>query len=400
MNDVVQILLWPALACLVLTGIHAYLGLHVVERGVIFVDLSLAQVASLGTTIALLMGFDMHSHTAYFISLAFTLLGAAVFSIVRSEKSRVPQEAFIGIVYAVSAAAAVLIMDRLPEGAEHIKYILVGNLLAVTPHEVLKMAGLYSLIGVVHYAFRKPFLTISTQHGRPIREIPYNVRWWDFLFYATFGFVVTSSVAIAGVLLVFSFLIVPSVSAMLFSEKVGKRLAFGWIMGTIVSLIGMVGSYELDAPTGATVVCTFGIALLILGAVRPFILKKRRRLVAATAAAGAFLGILTLDSRPALAESDPMACVREIQNVCVQLQDKLETCLADRGSQLSTTCRDQLKTAVSAVQDPSGPAACIPDVQRLCPRLEAEALGQCITDNEDNFSKPCRTYLQTAAGKK
>jgi len=275
MNDIVQILLWPALACLVLTGIHAYLGLHVVERGVIFVDLSLAQVASLGTTIALLAGFEMHSHTAYFISLGFTLLGAAVFSIVRSERSRVPQEAFIGIVYAVSAAAAVLIMDRLPEGAEHIKYILVGNLLAVTPYEVMKMAGLYSLIGVVHYIFRKPFLTISTQHHKPISQIPYKVKWWDFLFYATFGFVVTSSVAIAGVLLVFSFLIVPSVSAMLFSEKVGTRLAFGWIMGTIVSLLGMVGSYKLDAPTGATVVCTFGIALLILGSVRPFIIKRR-----------------------------------------------------------------------------------------------------------------------------
>jgi len=270
-SEIVQILLWPALACLVLTGIHAYLGLHVVERGVIFVDLSLAQVASLGTTIAFLCGADLHGQTSYYVSLGFTLLGAAIFSVVRSERSRVPQEAFIGIVYAVSAAAAVLIMDRLPEGAEHIKYILVGNLLAVTPHEVIKMAALYSLIGLVHWIFRKPFLTISTQHDRSSKELGYNVIWWDFLFYGTFGFVVTSSVAIAGVLLVFSFLIVPSVTAMLFSDKVGTRLAIGWVMGTVVSFLGMYGSYKLDAPTGATVVCTFGLALLLLSALRPLI---------------------------------------------------------------------------------------------------------------------------------
>src|SRR5580765_7470896 len=128
MNDIVQILLWPALACLVLTGIHAYLGLHVVERGVIFVDLSLAQVAALGTTIAFLCGYELHGQAAYFFSVGFTLIGSAVFAFTRSRKSRIPQEAFIGITYAVSAAAAILIMDRLPEGAEHIKHILVGNL--------------------------------------------------------------------------------------------------------------------------------------------------------------------------------------------------------------------------------------------------------------------------------
>ncbi len=275
MSDVLQILLWPALACLVLTGIHAYLGLHVVERGVIFVDLSLAQVAALGATIAFLCGADLHGQTSYWVSLGFTTLGAAVFALTHTRKSKIPQEAIIGIVYAVCAAASVLVMDRLPEGAEHIKYILVGNLLAVTPHEVIKMALLYSLIGVIHWRWRKPFLAISTNHDEAF-DTGYNVLWWDFLFYGTFGFVVTSSVAIAGVLLVFSFLIVPSVTAALFSEKIGTRLAIGWIMGTAVSLLGMYGSYKFDAPTGATVVCTFGLALLILGAVRPFIIRRRR----------------------------------------------------------------------------------------------------------------------------
>lgn len=273
MSDILQILLWPAIACLVLTGIHAYLGLHVVERGVIFVDLSLAQIASLGTTVALLAGLDMHDRSTYWISLGFTLLGAAIFSLVRSRKTRIPQEAFIGIVYAVSAAAGVLIMDRLPEGAEHIKHILVGNLLAVSPAEVLHMMGLYALVGFVHWIFRKPFLAISTQHDQALDTVP-HARWWDFLFYGTFGFVVTSSVAIAGVLLVFSFLIVPSVTAMLYSSRVGPRLAIGWGMGTVVSLLGIFLSYKIDAPTGATVVCTFGVSLLLLSLIRPIILRK------------------------------------------------------------------------------------------------------------------------------
>src|SRR5262249_26191498 len=155
MSDAFSLLLWPSLACLVLTGIHAYLGLHVVERGVIFVDLSLAQIAALGATIGFMLGFDLHGQASYFFSLGFTLLGAATFALTRARKSKIPQEAIIGIVYAVSAAAAVLVMDRLPEGAEHIKDILVGNLLAVYPHDVLKMAVLYSIIGVLHWTWRK-----------------------------------------------------------------------------------------------------------------------------------------------------------------------------------------------------------------------------------------------------
>ncbi|MBI4369352.1 MAG: metal ABC transporter permease, partial [Elusimicrobia bacterium] len=163
----------------------------------------------------------------------------------------------------VSAAAAILIMDRLPEGSEHIKHLLVGNLLSVSPWEVIKMGVLYALIGFLHWLWRKPFLTISTKPEEALR-LGYNIRWWDFLFYATFGVVVTSSVAIAGVLLVFSYLIVPSVAAMLFSDKVAQRLAIGWLMGTVVSLAGMCASYRFDLPTGSTVICTFGVALFLL----------------------------------------------------------------------------------------------------------------------------------------
>ncbi|OGR86962.1 MAG: ABC transporter [Elusimicrobia bacterium RIFCSPHIGHO2_02_FULL_57_9] len=273
MNDILQIMLWPFIASLVLAGIHAYLGLHVVERGVIFVDLSLAQVAALGSAVALLSGYDLHGRSAYFLSLGFTLVGAGLFSVTRSRRTRIPQEALIGIVYAMSAALAILIMDRLPEGSEHIKHILVGNLLAVSPWEVQKMALLYAFIGALHWFWRKPFLTISTDPEEASRK-GYRVKLWDFLFYATFGFVVTSSVAIAGVLLVFTYLIVPSVTAMLFSESVGTRLAIGWTMGGAASLLGMYFSFRFDAPTGATVICVFGVLLACLSILRATVLRR------------------------------------------------------------------------------------------------------------------------------
>ncbi len=269
-----RFLAWPFAACLVLTGIHAYLGLHVVERGVIFVDLSLAQIAALGTTIAFLAGHDLHSQAAYFYSLGFTILGALVFATLRGGSRRIPQEAIIGIVYAVCAALSILIVDRAPEGTEHLKYILVGNLLAVTPNEVVKMAILYSAVGILHWILRRPFLAISTDPAGA-RAAGLHVRLWDFLFYATFGLVVTSSVVIAGVLLVFSYLIVPSVAAMLLANGVGARLAVGWAVGAVVSVAGIALSYVLDMPTGATVIATFGLVLVVVAAGRSLVARIR-----------------------------------------------------------------------------------------------------------------------------
>ncbi len=263
-----QILLPAFVASLILTGIHAYLGVHVVERGVIFVDLSLAQIAALGSTVAYLAGYDLHSTTAYLFSLGFTFLGAAIFALTRvHRKTRIPQEAIIGIVYAVSAAMAILIMSKATQETEHLKEMLVGNILSVTWPEIGKTAVLYALVGVFHYIFRRRFLAISMDESAAERD-GLNVRLWDFLFYMSFGFVVTSSVAIAGVLLVFCFLIVPSVTAMLFAERLGPRLAIGWTMGAVVSAAGVALSFLLDLPTGAAIVATFGAALLILAGYR------------------------------------------------------------------------------------------------------------------------------------
>jgi len=263
-----EILLPAFVASLILTGIHAYLGVHVVERGVIFVDLSLAQIAALGTTVAYLAGYDLHATGAYLFSLGFTFLGAAIFAVTRvHRKTRIPQEAIIGIVYVVSAAVAILLMSKATQETEHLKEMLVGNILSVTWPELFKTAVLYSLVGVFHYIFRGRFLLISMNEAEAERR-GWNVRFWDFLFYVSFGFVVTSSVAIAGVLLVFCFLIVPSVAAMLFAERLGPRLAIGWTMGTLVSAAGVSFSFLLDLPTGATIVATFGLSLLVLAGYR------------------------------------------------------------------------------------------------------------------------------------
>jgi zinc/manganese transport system permease protein len=261
--EILPFLLWPFMASLILTGIHAYLGVHVVERGVIFVDLALAQIAALGATVAILIGMDPHGQGAYWLSLTFTFIGAAIFAFARTRRGHIPQEAFIGIAYAVASATAILAMSKATGETEHLKDMLVGNILAVSRHEVLETAVLYGVIGIFHYIFRRRFLLISTDPASA-EASGMNIRFWDFLFYASFGFVVTSSVAIAGVLLVFCYLIVPSVGAMLFADKVGRRLAIGWTMGTLVSALGVYFSVQLDLPTGATIVCTFGAVLVAM----------------------------------------------------------------------------------------------------------------------------------------
>ena len=265
-----QFLAAPFAASLILTGIHAYLGVHVVERGVIFVDLSLAQIAALGGTIAVLLPFtggDPHSPGVYWMSLGFTFIGAAVFSLVQSRGGRIPQEAIIGISYAVASAAAIVAMSHSTSQAEHLKDMLVGNILAVSWDDVWHTTALYGAVGLFHYVFRRRFLQISIDRaGAVAAGVP--VKLWDFLFYASFGFVVTSSVAIAGVLLVFCYLIVPSVAAMLFADRIGARLAIGWSMGTVVSILGMYFSVVFDLPTGATIVCTFGLVLILMATVK------------------------------------------------------------------------------------------------------------------------------------
>lgn len=259
-------LMWvPFLMCLVLTGIYAYLGLHVIAREVVFVDIALAQLAALGATAAFLVGFDLASWPSYGFALGATLIGAAVLALTRSPTRSVSQEAVIGVVYAVSAAGAILVLDRAPHGAEHLKAMLVGNILTVGTSDLVKVATLCGAVGAFHWWTRHSFLLITTDPAQAYRQ-GLRVRLWDFLFYASFGLVVTGSVRIVGILLVFSYLIVPALAGLAWGTHLRTQLAIGWSLGGGVSIVGMLGSAVFDLPTGATIVCVFGISLLALWA--------------------------------------------------------------------------------------------------------------------------------------
>ncbi len=264
--------LLPAfVACLVLTGIHTYLGIHVVSRGVIFVDIALAQIAALGMTVAFLVGFQPETQTAYFFAVGFTCLAALFFAFFRHEK--IPQEAVIGVSFAVSSALAILAADRIPHGSEHLKYILSGNILWVSWPHIIKTAAIYLAIGLFHYFFRRPFLLVSTNHGEATRR-GLKVWFWDLMFYVTFGLVITSSVQIGGILLVFSFLIVPALCSFLFFEGLRARIFLGWAIGAVVSLAGIAASYVWDLPTGPTIVAGFGLALVLSFGIKHFARKS------------------------------------------------------------------------------------------------------------------------------
>jgi zinc/manganese transport system permease protein len=265
--------LWPAfLVAFCLVGIHAYFGIQVLTRNVIFVDLALAQIAALGATVAFMLGHPVQGMATYGYSLGFTLSAAVLLAFTRTWSGRIPQEALIGVIYVVAAAAAILLIDRAPQGAEHLKQILTGNILTSGTDELVIIAPLYLAIAVTHWLLRRHL----SQAG--------SARW-EFVFYATFGIVVTSSVALAGVLLVFSFLIIPAAIGVLYARRLARQLAIGWITGTMTSAAGLAASFAFDLPTGATMVCAFGGALALAGALYPFLRADAR--LAARRAAGA-----------------------------------------------------------------------------------------------------------------
>jgi len=255
-----------------LVGIHAYFGIQVLARKVIFVDLALAQIAALGATVAFMIGHPAQSAATYGYSLAFTLLAAVLLAFTRAWGTRVPQEALIGVIYVVAAAAAILLIDRAPQGAEHLKQILTGNILTSGLADVYTIAPLYALIGLLHWLLRRHLGGEGS-------------LFWEFVFYATFGVVVTSSVAIAGVLLVFSFLIIPAAIGVMFTSSLRRQLAIGWAVGALASGAGLAASFALDLPTGAAMVCAFGATLAVAGALYPFLRGDRRAASRATFAA-------------------------------------------------------------------------------------------------------------------
>jgi zinc/manganese transport system permease protein len=253
-----------ALAALVLAGIHAYLGFHIVRRGVLFVDLALAQMAALGVALSVVLGREHDEVGSYLLALGMTMLGAALFAWLRGRARHAPLEAFIGIVFATAQALAFLLLEKTPSGAEHIKETLVGSLFTVAPRHIAVVAGLYAVVSIVHFVLRKPFMEITNDpEGAKARGR--RVFLWDFLFYATFGVVVTSAVQIAGVLLVFGFLVIPAVAGVIATPRTGLALAIGWAFAFGSSVVGLLLSVTLDLPAAPSILVTLTAMLLVHG---------------------------------------------------------------------------------------------------------------------------------------
>src|SRR5713226_7831986 len=247
----------PLAAAIVFTGIHTWFGLQVLRRNVVFADLALAQVSALGATVAVVAGHAVQSAAGYVYTLIFTAVGALLLTASRGFARSVRQEAFIGVLYVVATAATVLVVDRSPQGAEHVKKMLIGGILSVSADELVRFALLYAAIGALHWLIRRPLLRAADETADRGR----TTAAWDLIFYLSFGLVVTSSVSVAGVLLVFCFLIVPALIGSLFSSHIGVALMIGWVAGTVASACGVFGSFVLDAPTGAVTVLAFAAVL-------------------------------------------------------------------------------------------------------------------------------------------
>ncbi len=260
MNDALVFLIPAFLACVLLTGIHTYLGIHVVSRGVIFIDIALAQIAALGMTVAFILGFDPESSTSYAFGLAFTSAGAVFFTFFRNKK--IPQEAIIGISFALASALGILIADKSPHGSEHLKHILSGNILWVTWPQLLKTSLIYFALGLLHFWMKDKMMLVSENPEAATKQ-GLKLKYWDLFFYLSFGAVITSSVQMAGILQVFAFLIVPACCSMLFYNSLKPRLLLGWLIGGVTSFAGIALSYRLDLPTGPAIVTCFGGVLLL-----------------------------------------------------------------------------------------------------------------------------------------
>ena len=255
---------WPLAACLLLPPLLVYLGLHVVKREVIFVDLALAQMATLGTCVALILGYQFDDRAAFWISLGVTFLGAALFSWSRSSRKRpVPQEAIIGITFVVAAAGVILLLSRVAGGKEELEHLLTGDILNVTRAEVGQRTGLFVVLATFFALFHRRFALISTDPDKAFAD-GMRVRLWDFLFYAAFALVVVSFVRVAGVLLTFAYLIVPAVCGVMLRQGWMARLVVGWVVAATASLLGLWASYQLDLPTGAAIVCACGLLLILV----------------------------------------------------------------------------------------------------------------------------------------
>ncbi|MCH8285952.1 metal ABC transporter permease [candidate division KSB1 bacterium] len=271
--SIFEFMIAPFAACMVLIGILGYFGIHVIKREIIFIDIAMAQIAALGMTFAFLFNIDFHSNLAYLFSVGFTTIAASIFAAIKDKDLHVPLEAIIGLSYAIATTAAVIIIDRAPGGAEHIKEMLVGSILFVSWGEILKATVAFVIVGALHFVFRDKFISIS-EDSQKASDSGINVKLWDFIFYISLGIAVIHAVRIGGILMVFAFLIIPSSIAILFSKSWTARILSAWLVGTIVSMGGLYLSWVYNLPSGPAVIVFLGLFFFLAMTVKKLNLLK------------------------------------------------------------------------------------------------------------------------------
>lgn len=265
MHDVIAMLGLPFLACLILSAILGYIGIHVLKREIIFIDIALAQIVAVGNIVAhMVFGAQMGSLLCYTFALLLALLAAAFYSLVRKRIVRIPMEGIIGISYALAAAVALLLVGMGTGGHIHIQHILAGSILWTTWQDILWSSIVFAGVSLVFFLCRRPLAKISDNYKTAIRQ-EVNVAWWDFLFYTLVGIVITFGVRLAGVVLVFSFLIIPTTVSAMFSSNWRTRFLIAWFVGVAASLVGLLFAERFDFSVGPAVALFLGVAIISAG---------------------------------------------------------------------------------------------------------------------------------------
>ena len=263
----------PLTASILLAGILGYFGNHILSRGIIFIDIAIAQIAALGTMIGLLLGFAEDSFSVQFISYGFTLLILSLFALTKFRKQIIPQEAIIGIIYCLGLGLAMLLAERIPGGSNFITKTITGNILWVTWKNVISCLILFSVIAIIHFFLQKHFVHISDSKEN-LSYGPAKTRVYELFFYITFGIVIVKAVPVGGIFLVFTLLIAPTATASLFTKSWKLRFIWSWVIGIFGSFFGIYLSYYLNISNGPAIVCFLGSFAFLMAFVKLFMKKS------------------------------------------------------------------------------------------------------------------------------
>ena len=267
MKETLLFLATPIAASVLLAGVLGYFGTHILTRGIIFIDIAIAQIAALGTMIGLLLGFAEESAGVQLLSYGFTMIVIGSFAFLRTRQSVIPAEAVIGIIYCLGLALALLLAERIPGGSNYITKTITGNILWVTWDKVFIIALLFAGIGLIHLVFGAKFISLS-EICRINPSLQLKDKLYSLLFYTTFCIVVVKSVQIGGIFLVFTLLIAPSVASSLYFQSWKSRLVWSWVIGIFGTVSGIFLSYSLNVSNGPAIVVLLGLLVFVLALIK------------------------------------------------------------------------------------------------------------------------------------